>query len=321
MLLIACLIHINILLANSLDFDDHDLDKETERIALPKLDMSYVISTKEGCKYVPMKASTDVLAKQGPWEVMKKEAMSPHSRTKRRMFLPDNRLRLREQSVGRFPFNSAVAIRINGEVKCSGIALLRPRFYLTAAHCVQPDGIQKEIEVGVLHQYRAMQWARVNDTRVHPIWSRQRVAMKKLRLKDYAVLETTTLLPVTPMGIGYVGHNAKVQLQNNKTFMYFSAFDDEKRPDDLNMRFCKMLKIKYYRIFSRCDTVPKTAGAGVYVRMRNKETGKVERKVIAIATGDYGVKADQEYSVALRITSRMYPHICYFVTGSYNGCN
>ena len=143
MLLIIFLIHINILLANSLNIDDHDLENEAEGIALPKLDMSYVKCNKEGCKYVPMTASTDVLAKQGPWEVMNEEAMSPHSRTKRRMFLPDNRLRLREQSVGRFPFNSAVAIRINGEVKCSGIALLRPRFYLTAAHCVQPDGIQK----------------------------------------------------------------------------------------------------------------------------------------------------------------------------------
>jgi hypothetical protein len=104
---------------------------------------------------------------------------------------------------------------------------------------------------------------------------------KNLRLKDYAVLETTTALPVTPMKIGYVGANAKEneRLQNNRTFMYFSAFDDDKRPDDLNMRFCKMLKIKHYRIFSRCDSVPKTAGAGVYVRMRNKETGRVERKV------------------------------------------
>lgn len=101
------------------------------------------------------------------------------------------------------------------------------------------------------------------------------------RLKDYAVLETKTPLPVTPMSIGYVGADADGNeiLQVNKTYMYFSAFDDEKRSDDLNMRFCQMKKIKPLRIYSRCDTVPKTAGAGVYVRMRNKETGRVERKV------------------------------------------
>ena len=139
-LLIAFFIHINIFLANSLDFESLG-DVETKRVA--SLDMSYMMCSMQGCKYVPVKTSSNVLAKQGPWEVMNEEAVSLHSRTKRRMFLPDNRLRLREQSVGRFPFNSAVAIRVNGEVKCSGIALLRPRFYLTAAHCVRPDGMQK----------------------------------------------------------------------------------------------------------------------------------------------------------------------------------
>jgi hypothetical protein len=111
-------------------------------------------------------------------------------------------------------------------------------------------------------------------------------------LKDYAVLETTTPLPVTPMKIGYVGRNAKgnEKLQVNKTYMYFSAFDDEKRTDDLNMRFCQMKKIKYYRIYSRCDTVPKTAGAGIYVRMRNKETGGVERKVCKYCDTQFLIK-------------------------------
>lgn len=83
------------------------------------------------------------------------------------------------------------------------------------------------------------------------------------------------------MKIGYVGTDQEGNeiLKVNKTYIYLSAFDDEKFTDDLNMRFCQMKKIKYYRIFSRCDTVAKTAGAGVYVRMRNKNTGSVERKV------------------------------------------
>ena len=97
-------------------------------------DMSYWKCTSDGCKIVP--AFGEELVKPGPWEV---ENEPNHVRSKRRMFLPDNRLRVREQSVGRFPFNSAVAIRVNGEVKCSGVALLKQRFFLTAAHCVQPD--------------------------------------------------------------------------------------------------------------------------------------------------------------------------------------
>ena len=107
------------------------------------------------------------------------------------------------------------------------------------------------------------------------------VSVKSLRLKDYAVLETMTSLPATPMSIGYVGtdDDGNEILKVNKTYIYFSAFDNEKFTDDLNMRFCQIKKIKYYRILSRCDTVPKTAGAGVYVRMRNKDTGRVERKV------------------------------------------
>ena len=144
---IACLIHINIWLGNSLDLESHDVNggsvNETDRVDLSELDMSYLVCTNAECKFVIIKAPANEVAKQGPWEVMNEDAQSPHSRSKRRMFLPDNRLRLREQSVGRFPFNSAVAIRVNGEVKCSGVALLRPRFFLTAAHCVQPDGTPK----------------------------------------------------------------------------------------------------------------------------------------------------------------------------------
>ncbi|CAB4004615.1 serine protease 23-like, partial [Paramuricea clavata] len=167
---IACLIHFDILLGNSLDLASHDEEGDVD---LPEalgddFDMSYLKCTSEGCELV--KGSINELAKPGPWEVENEEAQSPHSRSKRKMFLPDNRLRLREQSVGRFPFNSAVAIRVNGEVKCSGVALLRPRFFLTAAHCVQPDGKRKDIEVGVLHKFRVMQWAKVENTRVHPIW-------------------------------------------------------------------------------------------------------------------------------------------------------
>ena len=36
-----------------------------------------------------------------------------------------------------------------------------------------------DIEVGVLQEYRAMQWATVNDTRVHPIWRKGRVIVLK----------------------------------------------------------------------------------------------------------------------------------------------
>lgn len=83
------------------------------------------------------------------------------------------------------------------------------------------------------------------------------------------------------MTIGYAGVSAdgNEMLQVNQTYVYINAFDDKKRYDDLNMRFCKVRRVKSFQLFSRCDTVSKTAGAGVYVRMRNKESGKVDRKV------------------------------------------
>ncbi|XP_028398164.1 inactive serine protease 35-like [Dendronephthya gigantea] len=332
-LLFMCSIQICISLGNTLDHEssyeanadeENGTKRDQMRDALEEFDMSYLKCSDENCELI--KGSVKELPEPGPWEVENIGPQNTHTRSKRKIFLPDNRLRIRENSVGRFPFNSAVAIRVNGEVKCSGVALLRPRFFLTAAHCVQPDDRRKDLEVGVLSGYREMLWSKVVNTRVHRIWKSKRKSpkiIKMWRLKDYAVLETKTPLPVTPMSIGYVGADADGNeiLRANKTYMYFSAFDDERRSDDLNMRFCQMKKIKPLRIFSRCDTVPKTAGAGVYIRMRNKETGRVERKVIAIATGDYGVKDEQKYSVALRINSRMFPHICRFVTGSYGGCN
>lgn len=133
---IACLFHVNIFVGNSLDLTAGCKREKPLAMELPKFefDMSYLECASDGCKIIP--ASVEELAKPGPWE-MENEPLQ--RRSKRRMFLPDNRLRVREQSVGRFPFNSAVAIRVNGVMKCSGVALLESQFFLTAAHCVQPD--------------------------------------------------------------------------------------------------------------------------------------------------------------------------------------
>lgn len=139
---IACVIHASSLVGNSLELVTRVVsDFSGGPNNFSGFDMSYLECNSRGCKFV--EAVTNRIAKLGPWELANEEHRKPRSRTKRRIFLPDNRLRIREQSVGRFPFNSAVAIRVNGEVVCSGIALLRPRFFLTAAHCVQPDGKPK----------------------------------------------------------------------------------------------------------------------------------------------------------------------------------
>ena len=85
------------------------------------------------------------------------------------------------------------------------------------------------------------------------------------------------------MGIAVVGKDNKGQerLMQRKTYIHFSAFDDIV-PSVLRYRFCRVEKVTQRKIFSKCDTVAKTAGAGVYVHMRNKDTRKVERKVSKI---------------------------------------
>lgn len=149
-LLFVCSIQMSIYLANSLDHGswyeaNADEENGTDRDQMPdvlgEFDMSYLKCSSEKCELI--KGSVKDLPEPGPWQVENVGHQNIHSRAKRKMFLPDNRLRIRENSVGRFPFNSAVAIRVNGEVKCSGVALLRPRFFLTAAHCVQPDDRRK----------------------------------------------------------------------------------------------------------------------------------------------------------------------------------
>ena len=98
------------------------------------------------------------------------------------------------------------------------------------------------------------------------------------------------------MRIGYVGMDERGNeiIKVNKTYIYFNAFDDEKFADHLNMRFCQVKKVWSRVLYSRCDTVPKTAGAGVYLRMRNKNTGRVERKVC---------KLYKSYNLQVKITA------------------
>ena len=89
---------------------------------------------------------------------------------------------------------------------------------------------------------------------------------------DYAIVQTTQNLAVETMRIAVIQRWGTVRdiLKKRRPYMFFSAYDDRDIPSVLRLRNCRMNKVTSRMIYSKCDTVAETAGAGVYLNVRSR---------------------------------------------------
>lgn len=109
--------------------------------------------------------------------------------------------------------------------------------------------------------------------------------------------------------------------------IHFSGFDNN-QSGNVVYRFCSVLEESNDLLYQYCDAQKGSSGAGVHVRLqepdvkRGRKT-KWRRKVIGVFSGHQWVNVNgtnQDFNVAVRITSAKYAQICNWIHGDASHC-
>ena len=138
---------------------------------------------------------------------------------------------------------------------------------------------------------------------------------------DYAVIELKKPIGKHFMKLGI--SPVKDRLPRNQR-VHFTAFDQTK-PVKLLYRNCPVEEQSTEMMYNYCDAEKGTSGAGIYIRLYDRDTRRWDRRVIGVFSGhqwvDMGDKEPpKEYNTGVRITPLKYAQICYWTTGDYSLC-
>ncbi|XP_012667849.1 inactive serine protease 35 [Otolemur garnettii] len=96
-----------------------------------------------------------------------------------------------------------------------------------------------------------------------------------------------------------------------------------RRDGQLVYRFCSVSDAAGDLLYQYCDAEAGSAGAGVYLRLRDPDGKTWRRKVIAVYSGHQQVRVrgvPRDYNVAVRITPVKFAQICRWVHGDDARC-
>ncbi|CAI9571216.1 unnamed protein product [Staurois parvus] len=136
---------------------------------------------------------------------------------------------------------------------------------------------------------------------------------------DYAVLELKRAQKKKFMDLGISPEIDKMPGSR----VHFSGFDDD-RVGQLVYRFCSVSVESNDLFYQYCDAEPGSSGSGIYIRLKEPNKKKWNRKIIAIYSGHQWVDVggeQQDYNVAIRITPLKYAQICLWVHGNNADCS
>lgn len=163
----------------------------------------------------------------------------------------------------------------------------------------------------------SFQWTRVKAIQIPKGWLKD--VSKNMSVDyDYAVLELKRAQKKKFMDLGISPEIEKMPGSR----VHFSGFDDD-RPGQLVYRFCGVSVESNDLFYQYCDAEPGSSGSGIYIRLKEPNKKKWNRKIIAIYSGHQWVDIDggqQDYNIAVRITPLKYAQICLWVHGN-NDCS
>lgn len=174
-----------------------------------------------------------------------------------------------------------------------------------------------------IRKVKKFRWIRALRTHIPQTWL-QTGPRKKTKLMveyDYAVIELKRNISENFMKLGI--SPAKEQLLHNRR-IHFTAFTQEK-PNKLLYRFCPVEEQSKEMMYHYCDAQKGTSGAGIYVRLFDRDASRWNRRIIGVFSGHQWVdmgkdEPPEEYNTGVRITPLKYAQICFWTTGDYSQC-
>nr|XP_033791428.1 inactive serine protease 35 isoform X2 [Geotrypetes seraphini] len=164
----------------------------------------------------------------------------------------------------------------------------------------------------------SFQWTRVKKTHIPNGWLKGVTAKDVALDYDYAVLELKRPQKKKYMDLGI--SPTTQHMPGNR--VHFSGFDSD-RPGQLVYRFCGVRDESSDLFYQHCDAEPGSSGSGIYIRLREPQSKKWKRKIVAVYSGHQWVDLNggqQDYNVAVRITPLKYAQICSWIHGNAADC-
>lgn len=253
-------------------------------------------------------------------------------RNKRMIFGDDDRERINPATDGlKFPYSSIMRVSTG----CSGI-MVTPTHVLTAAHCVHDGQAYREsalflLRAGYVQDDGDTKWSFVRRFFIPSQWKELRGSEqhKYSDWDDYdvAILEMATDMSGErdhiPPGLSGMFCDSKKSLNGGGTNVEYVSFPDDKSKDALWLVQTKIASESPHLIYFLGDAWHGSSGAGLYAWDYNDDSGKYERRVIGVLSGNRDAESfatvQGNFNVAARLNPVNFLLVCHWI-GTVDEC-
>lgn len=175
-----------------------------------------------------------------------------------------------------------------------------------------------------LKERKSFQWVKADKINLPSLWKKNSSDNSNVPNveHDYAVISLDKKLSTHFMKFTV---SPELEALKPNPRVHFSGFDLRKG-DQLAYRFCMISGQSRDLIYNKCDALPGSSGAGMYVRYfvpaNEKHGGVWLRKIIGVYSGNNkdATNTNMNFNIGTRITGQKYMTICFWIHGDDKKC-
>ena len=254
------------------------------------------------------------------------------TRNKRLIYGEDDRERINPATDGRrFPYSTIMRVSTG----CSGI-MVTPNHVLTAAHCVHDGQAYRGaalflLRAGYIQEDGDTKWSFVRRFFIPSQWKDLTSSNEHVNSDwddyDVAILEMESDMSQErdhiPPGLSGLFCDTKKSLNGGGTNVEYVSFPDDKSREALWLVQTKISSESPHLIYFLGDAWHGSSGAGLYTWDYNDDSGKYERRVVGVLSGNRNTESfatvQGNFNVAARLNPVNFMLICHWI-GTVDEC-